>query len=368
MTSLQMGGGERVCVDLMNNLAERGNSIFLAVIDHKGFYRDKLSEKVTIIDFKGSSIFISAIKYIFLVWKLRPDVLFSSYIHLNPFVIFASHTSFRKTKSIIRIGNPLSLSFLQYRSFKDKFLLPLITKITYKKADTIICVSQSILHDTKKFLNYSGSNMRVIYSPKDYRLLEKKGEEFVPGVFTQHKDKTHLLFVGRLVEQKDPETLIHMMTFLKGKNFHLIILGGGDKEKYLKTLAESLGVSGDISFEGPQSNPYVYMKNADIFVLSSRWEGMPNVLLESQVFQLKVIATDCFPGSSRELLAPETDISRQIKDVIEETRYGFLVPVQKPELFALAVEKTRDLEVFAPPMVINQNISTIEEYQEVFES
>lgn len=365
MTSLQIGGGELVCVDLMNYLSENNYDVFLAVIDYRGFYKNKLSSKVKVFNFGGKSLISSFIKYMFLVWRIRPNILFSTYIHLNPFVVIASIFSFCRSRSVIRIGNPISLSFKQYVSFKDRVLLPFLTKITYPRADKIISVSRGVMFDAKKFLNFSEKNIQVIYSPKDYKKIKQRGQEFVPDIFLKYPNSTYLLFVGRLVEQKDPETLVRAMTFLKNENMHLVIVGGGGKEDELKNLAKSLDVFDFISFEGPQDNPYVYMKNSNIFVLPSLWEGMPNVLLESIAFDMKIVATDCFPGSAREFLSPSTDVTKQLVENIEECSNGFLVPVSRPDLFASAIKKAVQKNI--KKSVFGENsVGAMKEYESIF--
>lgn len=366
MTSLQVGGGERVMVDLMSKFSKKGFNVSLAVINYEGLMKKSLSQDVKVFDFKKSSIFVSFLKLCFLVFRLKPRVLFSSTFHLNPFIVPASVFSFKKTKTVIRIGNPLSLTFDKYQGFKDGFLIPLLTRIFYKRATKIICVSQGIAQDTRQYLNYHGKNLKVIYSPKDYEALKKKGEEYIPSVF-KNKQTKFLLFVGRLVEQKDPETLIRAMSFLKNKNVHLVLVGGGGMESKLKILAQDLGVTNQIYFEGPQDNPYVYMKNADIFVLPSRWEGMPNVLLESLAFDMVVVASDCFPGSAREFLAPETNISFQITEGIEETSGGFLFPVGRGDLLAQAVMKSLHKTNISEGVAKNNKMGNMEEYDTLFD-
>ena len=108
---------------------------------------------------------------------------------------------------------------------------------------------------------------------------------------------------GRLTRQKDFPTLIKAFAKLrKILNCRLILLGKGNAQLQLSRLATDLGVINDIEFTGFVDNPFAYMKRSSIFVLSSVWEGSPNVLIQALALGTPVVATDCLAGP-REILA-----------------------------------------------------------------
>jgi len=141
-----------------------------------------------------------------------------------------------------------------------------------------------------------------------------------------------ILAVGRLTEQKDYPTLLYAINALLFEAeldpavppVRLVILGTGRLESSLRSLARDLGVAHLVRFEGFQPNPYAYMRRADAFVLTSRWEGFPNVLVEAMACGVPVIATDC-PGASAEIL--------------EYGRWGELVPVGDAVALAAAIRR-----------------------------
>ena len=111
-----------------------------------------------------------------------------------------------------------------------------------------------------------------------------------------------VLSAGRLVPSKDHATLIRAFArVVATRPARLVILGEGTERASLTALAASLGIGQAVEFVGFRSNPFAYMSNADVFVLSSRYEGSPNVLIQAMACGTPVVSTDC-PGGSREIL------------------------------------------------------------------
>jgi glycosyltransferase involved in cell wall biosynthesis len=127
------------------------------------------------------------------------------------------------------------------------------------------------------------------------------------------KSKPVLLGVGRLTEQKDFETLIHAFHKVQFEiESNLIILGDGPERPKLEALVKELELVQKVSLPGFMQNPYSYMAHADLFILSSRFEGLPTALIEAMACGTPVIATDCITGPA---------------EILENGRYGHLVPV-----------------------------------------
>ncbi len=131
--------------------------------------------------------------------------------------------------------------------------------------------------------------------------------------------------MGRLTRQKDFVTLIWAFARLReSRPARLVILGEGEERGALLALADALGIASDIDLPGFVNNPYAYLSRASLFVLSSRWEGLPGVLIEALACGTRVISTDC-PSGPREILAEGT--------------YGELVPVADPASLAEAMQR-----------------------------
>jgi glycosyltransferase involved in cell wall biosynthesis len=135
-----------------------------------------------------------------------------------------------------------------------------------------------------------------------------------------------ILAVGRLEPQKDYATLIRAFSLLEPKhNARLLILGEGSLRTELQALVDTLGLSEQVQLAGFVSNPYAYMSRAAVFAMSSRWEGLPTVLIEALACGTEVVSTDCPSGPS---------------EILEGGKWGLLVPCGSPEALAAAMLKS----------------------------
>jgi len=151
--------------------------------------------------------------------------------------------------------------------------------------------------------------------------------------FSENK-RPIILTAGSLREQKDFASLITALSLLKIKA-QLVILGMGSEKRNLETLARELGVSSQVDFAGFADNPYRYMCRADVFVLSSIFEGFPNVLVEAMACGTPVVSTDCDYGP-REILSEEEYTKRATE--LEYADYGILTPVGDADALAKAFD------------------------------
>jgi glycosyltransferase involved in cell wall biosynthesis len=141
----------------------------------------------------------------------------------------------------------------------------------------------------------------VIRNPVVTPRMQALAQAPVPDWFTAGGAPV-ILGAGRLTEQKDFASLLRAFAIVRGQRpVRLVILGDGGKRAALTALAQELGVSAAVSMPGYVDNPYAYMARAQLFVLSSRWEGSPNVLTEALALGTPVVATDC-PSGPREIL------------------------------------------------------------------
>ncbi|MGB9682715.1 MAG: glycosyltransferase [bacterium] len=211
----------------------------------------------------------------------------------------------------------------------------ILIKTLYARADYVVTVSEGVAYSLES-LGIPRNKMMVIYNPISLREITQRSEEDIEKIFN---DKDFLITVGRLTKAKGQWHLLRIFKEVK-KDFpelKLLLLGEGELKDYLVNLSLKLGfktyvwdrdrISPDyeVYFMGFKENPFKYIARAKLFILSSLWEGFPNVVVEALACKTTVIASDCRSGP-REILAPDTEVSYQTR-IPEFTEFGVLMPV-----------------------------------------
>ncbi|MEX1081494.1 MAG: glycosyltransferase [Halofilum sp. (in: g-proteobacteria)] len=195
----------------------------------------------------------------------------------------------------------------------------------YRRADGVVAISEGVAQDARDFLGVDSSRLHLIYNPMVTRDFETRlrGSLEHPW-FEPARDHAVLVAAGRLAQQKDFATLINAFSRLHNPSaVRLVILGEGIERARLEDQARQLGVDAYIDLPGVVEDPVPYMKAADVFVLSSRYEGLGNVLVEALASGTRLVATDC-PSGPREIL--------------RDGRYGRLVPPGDSDSLGRAIE------------------------------
>lgn len=323
MHELSVGGAERVVSNLVNYLDREEFEVHLCLFKKKGALVETLLEDVIIHDLKAFRVLTSGHKLFSLIVKLKPDIVFSSITHVNllmgVFIPFLKPFS-RHTRFITREVNIPSIraKYLPKSKKLDRFYKRVIHHF-----DVIVAQSEYMKADILKSYSVDQNKVLVINNPLDIeRIYKIILEEDVKEVLFE-ANKTNILAVGNLRRQKGFDILLSVMPLLHEK-FHLTIIGEGKERALLEKQIDALGISQKVTLLGFQANPYKYMNKADIMVLSSRYEGFPNVILEANACGLFTLAFEC-PGVSHEII--QNDIN------------GFLVEFEDVSALALAFEK-----------------------------
>lgn len=308
--TMQGGGAERVVINLLKGMVAHNLPVDLVLANAEGAYLDLIPKQVRVINLAAGRV-IKAIaplgKYL---RTTRPQVLISHLNYANVIALAAKKIAFTNTPLIIVEHNTFSVA--KSDLFRAQFVPPLM-KWLYPSANAIIGVSQAVARDLEQGLSLGAGTVKTIYNPVvDRELLANKDDDIDHSWF-QPKDIPVILAVGRLTEQKDFPNLLKAFALLRQKILaRLIILGEGELRADLELIINELGIRESVSLPGFVANPYAYMSNAAVFVLSSRWEGLPTALIEAMACGCPVVATDC-PSGPREILAAG--------------KYGELVPM-----------------------------------------
>ena len=314
--SLGGGGAERVAFHLLNNLSLDNFDLSVVIIyKKKGDYLKDLRKEVKRIFLEKDKIRYSIPSLYNVLKEEKSDIVINLSFELMMLMGVFIVPFFKNTYFINRQINILSMQ-------KFNFLKKILLKVAYKNFDKIITQSRDMTEDLLKNIDISKEKIVEINNPADIDRIEKLSNENIEIEFD--KNSKNILCVGRLALQKGFDLIIQSMSFLTDKNIKLYILGDGEERENLLNLIEKFNLKERVFLLGRKSNPYVYMKNADLFILSSRYEGFPNVLIEASTCGLYSICNNC-PGG--------------VNEIILEDINGNIVDFNNKDLVAKIIEK-----------------------------
>ncbi len=316
--SLKGGGAEKMMVQVANELHRRNHDVKLVLVRASGPYESLVNTSLQTIEIGGGN----SPEILYNLWKhLRTsdtDVLLSTMEIPNIVSTLATRPP-NSIPVVLRIAN---INSKKEREGKYR-LIPTLKRLTYPRADSIITISDGVAYDLSEVTGINESEMETIYNPAFDPEIPEKAREPIDHEWLNDEDKQVVIGVGHLKRQKDFPMLLRAVHRLQEwEDVHLVILGEGDGKSRLIELTEDLGIRDRLSLPGFVDNPYAYMARADVFALSSAWEGFGNVIVEAMACGTPVICTDC-PGGPAEIL--------------ENGTYGPLVPVGDDQAMAEAI-------------------------------
>ena len=358
---LQGYGADKTLLKIAEGLAELGVDVDLVTAKGVGEIGSRINPAVNLIDL-GSSRF-NLIKNVvgltnYLIDK-KPAILFSS-IHFNNITSACAIALARlvgvKSKLVVRQANRLEYQLKGYPFPIGALMYPLI-RMAYKKADLIICPSRGLLSDLTKFMKADESKIELVYNPTVTPDIFEKAQQPTNHPWFEQKSCPIILGAGRLKPQKDFITLIEAFARVKRNlpDTKLVILGEGKQRRELENLVTKLELQGDVDLVGFQDNPYAFIAKADVFVLSSIYEGLPNILIEALALKKKIVATNCPSGPA---------------EILKFGKYGSLLPTGSPFLLEAAMiealkEKPSSLAESSPARDFEQK-EQVEKYGQIF--
>lgn len=330
LPNLEGGGAERSVVRLLRCLNKENLQVTLLLGKIKGPLIEDIPKEVLVKELNVSHIKYAFFKLIKYFRQERPNIFVSFLSHVNVISGLAKIFSRTKTKLIISERTTFSHTPEITKDTKNRllaffFLKPLV-KFTYPLTDAIVCVSKGVAEDISRFLPSSKINkVRVIYNPIVSDELYNLADQPVEYFWFSNQKIPIILAVGRLTKAKDYPTLLRAFALIcKQKKAHLVILGEGEERKNLENLVHKLNLSESVALLGFQKNPYKFMKRVSVFVLSSKREGFPNVLVEAMTCGVPVVSTNCQSGPN---------------EIIKDGENGILVPIGDEKALAKAILK-----------------------------
>ena len=320
------GGVERMILNLCKGLVDLGCQVdLLPIKSHSEHLSDQLPTGLKVHNFGATHTLSSLPALIRYLKTERPDALLAAKDRANQIAILAKAISGVPTRIVVRMGTTVSAALIgKSRMRKLAWYLPM--RVLYRRADDIIAVSHGVAEDLARISGVKHSAMQVVQNPVISSLIFDRAREPVFHPWLKETGEPVILGIGRLTRQKDFPTLIRAFVQVR-KNLpcRLIILGEGNDRKKIEELAKKHSVETSVDLPGFVDNPYAYLSRASLFVLSSAWEGSPNVLTEALALGVPSVSTDCPSGP---------------KEILQNGMIGKLVPVGNPPPLAEAIQET----------------------------
>lgn len=358
--TLAGGGAERVVINLTGEFVRYGIETDLLVTKFKGPLATSVPDGVNVIELEKSGK-LKVLKYILKLpisnwfiaskWLLsgeakvisrlpallnyvnntRPHAILSTLDAVNIVSLWTKYISNQDTIYIVRQAIFQSQELMYSHGFFETKLLPVLAKRWYSTADKIVCVSKEMAKDLKSYCDVHQNKLITIYNPVHIGKIIRLSGEKINHPWLINKTVPVILAVGRMVKQKNYPVLFRAVKKIRGYHkVKLIVLGQGPEQKKLEQLSKDLELDDSIDMLGHVSNPYQYMARADLFVLSSSWEGLPNVILEALACGCKVVSTNCRSGP---------------KEILDHGKYGTLVSVDDVDALSQGIVDSLKVDI-----------------------
>ena len=351
LTSFGGGGAERVMLKIAEAYAVRGFRVSLLVVNPVGELEKSVAKGIDVVRLDCGRVVKALMPLARWLKANRPDALLSTQVHANIIASVARKLSGIPCRLILREASTASINMSKL-PLLSRWLLKALMSLAYPSASVLVAVSRDSAEDMQRYLRSPLLNMQVIYnpvvSPEIHTLAAVNPEH---PWFAETRQFPVILAVGRMTEAKNFPLLIEAFSRIQADSqARLLILGEGTDRISLEKLIAVHQMQFCIQMPGFDANPYKYMKRADLFVLSSRWEGLPNVLIQALTLGCPVVSTDC-PSGPREILD-----NGRLGILVESDNAGQLAEAMKQALLSgrNSVCQPDDLERFSVAYVMNQ--------------
>jgi len=318
-------GVDRAAAHLIPALAGRGYRVDLLKVRGHGPRITAVPGRIEVVDLGShhtNACLIAVARYL---RNKRPATLLSDKDKVNRIALLARLLSGIPTRLIFSIGTTVSLNLASRGPFERQIQRLSMRKL-YPFADRVIACSQGVADDMSSYTGLGRDHIQVAPRPVVPASLFAKRPPIPDHPWFRQGDIPLVLGAGALCARKDFETLLRAFARIRaGRTCRLMILGRGSYRARLLSLAADLGITKDLCLPGFVPEPYPYMAHANLLAMTSRWEGLGFVLIEALALGTPVVSTDC-PSGPREIL--------------DDGRYGTLVPIGDEEALAQAITAT----------------------------
>jgi glycosyltransferase involved in cell wall biosynthesis len=325
LPSLAGGGAERAAVQILNALDDSIWDRSMYLFRRDGPYVDDVSPAVRLEAGSDGSRLARWTALRRFVRQTRPDIVVSFLSYFS--VLTAVKAAAVGARVVFNQQTPMS-AFLEdgdypWRHHGHRRAFQMVTRAGYAAADLIVTTSQGVADDLVAAFGVARDHVRVVHNPVDLEAVAAAADEPLDPVHARRWERPVIVAAGRLAEAKNYPLLIEAIAILRTHvPARLFILGRGDEEPALRALIAARGLNDVVVLCGFQKNPWKYIARADVFALTSRYEGFGNVLVEAMACGVPVVATS----------------SAGTRDIVTDGA-GLLVEAHAPAAVADALER-----------------------------
>ncbi|WP_084197248.1 glycosyltransferase [Solimonas soli] len=318
------GGVERV-VNLLAGEFASEVAVDLLTIKFRGPHVRHVPDQVRLIHLRSQHAMTAVAEIAEYLDEYRPDALLVAKDRAGRAAIRAARHASHRVPVWLQLHTNVSQS-LEGRDALTRWLRLRAMRRLYPLATGIVAVSHGVRDDLVALCRLPAEKVHVIHNPVIPRDLDQRADEPAPHPWLADKTLPVVMGMGRLTRQKDFATLLRAFAKLRERTpARLVVLGEGADRAALQAQAEALGIADRLLMPGFQSNPYAWLSRADLFVLSSAWEGFGCALAEALALGIPCVSTDCPSGPS---------------EILDRGRYGPLVAVGDCTALAQAMRET----------------------------
>lgn len=323
INSLRGGGAERVCATLANELHRLGWSIQILVLNLRdASVRSAVHPGVPVIDLDVEHARHSALAVARYVREHRPEQFLVFNHQLAILLVWLRSMNVGRFSIVARNISTLSSKASFERSWWHRYVVQAVTFMFYRRVGIIIAQSEGMKRDLITNYGIDERRLRVIYNPLSEQFSRYLEESSVPW----HGRSEELLYVGRLSAIKGLDLLMASCAICMKRNRNLILrfVGDGEEKSTLQRQAVASGIADRVVFEGYVADTSRFYAQAKVLLLTSHYEGFPNVLLEAISQGTPIVSVDCASGPA---------------EIVEEGVNGFLVKSRDAREFAATIER-----------------------------
>lgn len=324
LPDLRGGGAERVMIDLAREFARLGQTVEFALMQATGDFLPEAQRNFSVFDLATSRTRRVVGPLTRYLRDRKPDAVIANMWPLTSAAVIGKAISRQPCRLLLVEHNTLTRQYASWGRLHGVFMAASMAT-TYRFADRIAAVSEGSAINTAGLARVPSEGVTVLHNPIPQRPMPSPDARAFAETFWDCPPGQRILTVGSLKDQKNHPLLLRAFADLPRPDARLMLLGQGDNEAALRALASDLGIADRVIFAGFHPDPSPFYATADLFVLSSDYEGLPTVLIEALSFGLPVVSTDCPSGPA---------------EILEGGRFGRLVPVGDAPALARAIEDT----------------------------